>query len=302
MLFTAIQPMLLTLKWDAFDDDRYIFEPKWDGWRVLLHKQGERVSAYTKNGHVITDKFPEAISAASAVSLHEAILDCEGICMRGGRPVFDDFAWRGRLADPNKIRQATQTHPATFVAFDLLYNGQDLTGSELMERKARLHDALRPSDLLTPTLYIEGQGTALKKLSEQQHLEGIVGKRKTSRYQQGVRSEDWIKVKNWQEIDCIILGYRIAPPFALVLGLHFRTVKFKPVGTVELGFKPEEKQAFHEIAERLHTTRDSKTQWIEPRLCCHIQYLERTDTHHLRHATFRGFLFEKNPDDCWWTY
>jgi bifunctional non-homologous end joining protein LigD len=75
MLFTPIKPMIVSIGKEAFDDDNYIFEPKWDGWRILLHKQGERIEAYTRNGNIVTSKFPEIKEAAGVIKAHTAILD-----------------------------------------------------------------------------------------------------------------------------------------------------------------------------------------------------------------------------------
>lgn len=97
MIFTSIQPMLLTMANKAFDDENYIFEPKWDGWRILIHKQGDRIAAYTRQGNCVTRKFPELEAVHDAIQAESAILDCEGVCIRDGRSVFDDFAHRGRL-------------------------------------------------------------------------------------------------------------------------------------------------------------------------------------------------------------
>ncbi|MEH7345796.1 hypothetical protein V7122_18285 [Bacillus sp. JJ1532] len=72
------------------------------------------------------------------------------------------------------------------------------------------------------------------------------------------------------------------------------------VGMVDCGISPEEKTAFLEIARQIHTVKDKKMQWIEPRLCCRIQYLERRDLHYLRTVSFKGFLFDKRPEDCKW--
>ena len=98
----------------------------------------------------------------------------------------------------------------------------------------------------------------------------------------------------------MILAYRLDPQFALVVGLNFPMVPNKPVAVVEFGFKPEEKIAFREIAKQIHTHKLRNTQWVEPRLCCRIQYLERTETHHLRITSFKGFQFGMNPDECRW--
>ncbi|UVI29047.1 ATP-dependent DNA ligase [Paenibacillus spongiae] len=302
MLFTALKPMIVGMGKEAFDDEDWVFEPKYDGWRILLHKQGERLEAYTRYGSVVTDKFPELREAVSSIRAQEAILDCEGICLRGGRPVFDDFAFRGRLSHSASIARAVKTHPATFVVFDALYTDRDLAHEPLTERKKRLDAIVADSAALTKTMVVDGQGKALFALTGQTGMEGIVAKRKRSLYRFGTVTADWLKIKHFKTIDAIVLGYRTEPHFALALGLHFRTVRYKPVGTVEFGFKPEEKQAFLTLAQRLHRERDKKTQWIEPRLCCRIDYLERTDTHQLRTTVFRGFLPDKNPDDCNWSY
>ncbi|WP_308636265.1 ATP-dependent DNA ligase [Paenibacillus silvisoli] len=302
MLFTPLKPMIVSIGKEAFDDERFIFEPKYDGWRMLIHKQRERVEAYTRYGNLVTGKFPELREMAAAIKADTAILDCEGICLRGGRPVFDDFAYRGRLGKATSITQAAVTHPATFVAFDVLYTGERECMSEpLMQRKERLADIVIDSQVLTKTMAVDGAGQALFALTKEKDMEGIVAKRKDSKYYMDKTSPDWLKIKHFKTIDVIILGYR-TEPFALAIGLHFRTVKFKPVGTVEFGFGPEDKQAFLAVAQRLHTDKDRKTQWIEPRLCCRIEYLERTDTHQLRTAIFRGFLPDKRQEDCVWPY
>lgn len=151
MLFQPLKPMLLTMRNEAFDDERYIFEPKWDGWRILLHKHGDRIEAFTRNGRCVTGKFPELREAAQAINAPSAILDCEGVCVRDGRSVFDDFAYRGRLTSPRKISSAVQSNPVTFVAFDVLMTDRDHTTQPLMVRKHRLAEIVQPSDVLTPT-------------------------------------------------------------------------------------------------------------------------------------------------------
>lgn len=131
--------MLLTMGKEPFNHNSYIFEPKWDGWRLLLHKEGSRIEAFTRKGNLDTDKLPELQEIIGSIQAHSAIIDCEGVCIRDGRPYFDDFAHRGRLKDATKIQQACRTHPASFVAFDLLYlNGNDLTSLPLIERKQLL--------------------------------------------------------------------------------------------------------------------------------------------------------------------
>ena len=82
-----------------------------------------------------------------------------------------------RLRDPRKIRSAMETHPATFIVFDVPYTDRDHTRETLMERKARLADIITPSKTITPTLYMDGVGVRLKKMTEERNWEGIVAKR-----------------------------------------------------------------------------------------------------------------------------
>lgn len=107
-------------------------------------------------------------------------------------------------------------------------------------------------------------------------------------------------MKHGREIDTVILGYRTEPQFGLVVGLHFKTMRNKPVAFVEKGISEAELRAFLEIAGQIRTKTDQRTQWIEPRLCARVRYLDRMDRHELKMCQFQGFLFEKRPEDCFW--
>jgi len=157
MLFSPLKPMLATMGMEDFDDDGYIFEPKWDGWRIVLHKQGDRMEAYTRNGRMVTSQFPELREAAGSIKPMSAILDCEGVCIRDGRTVFDDFAFRGRLTDPKKIAAAARTHPVSFMAFDVLMTDREHLNEPLMARKARLNEIVTSTENIALTAFIEGQ-------------------------------------------------------------------------------------------------------------------------------------------------
>ncbi|MCQ6558432.1 ATP-dependent DNA ligase [Paenibacillus mendelii] len=302
MLFTQINPMLVTMGTQAFDANDWIFEPKYDGWRILIHKEGKRVEAFTRNGRNVTSKFPELRKAMDAIHAHTVILDGEGVCFRDDRTIFDDFAYRGRLSDPIKIEAARQTHPATFVIFDVLYASSDRRNELLLERKRILNEIVEPSQQFIPTMYVHEHGKRLSTLSVERDWEGIVAKRQDTTYITDIRTANWLKIKNFKMIDTVILGYRTVPTFALVVGLHFRTMRNKPVAVVEFGFTADERLAFLQTAEKIQTNYKDGTQYIEPVLCCKVKYLERTETHHLRTTSFKGFLFDKKPEDCWWLY
>jgi len=280
------------------EDERWIYDVKWDGWRILLHKEGDKIQAYTREGNQVTHKFPELKELATSIQSNRAIIDCEGVVLRNGNSVFEDFAYRGLLNDPAKIATAMVTHPVTFVAFDVLETEQSHIKEPLTNRKERLLDLISPSNIILPTPSVIADGNHLYDITRERNMEGIVQKKADSTYQVNVRSKDWIKHKHFKLIDAIILGYK-ENPFALIVGSKFGE-QIKPVATVEFGFKPEEKQAFRRIAGQLVTQEQKGIKWLEPVLCCRVQYLEKTEKNHLRIVSFKGFNFEKKIDDCRW--
>lgn len=299
MLFTPIKPMLATMGNEAFDDNDYIFEPKWDGIRLLLHKQGSRIEAYTRSGLQVTAKFPELLKARHAIQSDTAILDCEAIVLRDGKHFFDDCAYRRRLSQILKIKRAEATHPAVFVAFDVLYSERSLLHEPLLWRKQKLGEMITTTEVLTSTLSVTGQGKALYESTHTMGMEGIVAKHKESSYTPAIASPQWVKIKHPRQIDVIILGYR-TEPFCFVVGLNFRTVANKQVGVVMEGIREADKLLFLKASKGLLKEKDNQTQWLVPHICCRIQYRDRTDTHQLRMTEFQSFLWEQRPEACTW--
>lgn len=277
------------------DDPNWIYDIKWDGWRILVHKDGDRVEAYTRHGNNVTAKFPELQAVGQSIKENTAIIDCEGVVLRNGISVFDDFAYRGRLSNKDKIEQSTLTHPATFIAFDILETDKTHTNKPLVERKEILSSIIEPSSTLLVTPSIVGNGSNIFQLTKDRGMEGIVGKRINSTYKTNHRSHDWLKYKHFKIADVVILGYK-ENPFTMLVGKQLSSGKYKPLANVEFGFKPEEKTAFREIAKQIVTKVERDVTWIEPRLYCKVQYLEKTNTGSLRIVSFKGFNFDKVPE------
>lgn len=297
MLFTPIKPMLLHMgnNNEIDDDPNWIYDIKWDGWRILLHKQGERIEAFTRHGNNVTAKFPELQEVGRSIKEHTAIIDCEGVVLRNGVSAFDDFAYRGRLSNKEKIKEATVTHPATFIAFDILATDKTHTNKQLVERKEILSSIIELSSNLLVTPSIVGNGSNIFQLTKDRGMEGIVGKRINSTYKTNHRSHDWLKYKHFKIADVVILGYK-ENPFTMVVGTSIRNGNYKAIASVEFGFKPEEKTAFREIAKQIVTKVERDMTWLEPRLCCKVQYLEKTASGSLRIVSFKGFNFDKIPE------
>ena len=190
-----IKPMLAT-SGTAFDDDNFLFEIKWDGMRMLafLEPAGHRL--VNRHGIDATARYPEFDFLAELDP--GAILDGEMVVLRGGKPDFALLQSRDKTRSPLKIRTLSQAEPATYIAFDLLYeNYVPLLDQPLLERRQRLECLVQRwgHPRLVFSHGILGKGRALFAEACRQDLEGIVAKRISSHYRSGRRGNDWIKIK-----------------------------------------------------------------------------------------------------------
>jgi bifunctional non-homologous end joining protein LigD len=295
MLFTPLKPMLLSNhKTTPFSltDPTLLYEAKYDGWRLLLHKEGSRIEIYTRNGNIVTNLFPEFVAAAENIHAHSVILDCEGVCFcpKKLRPDFWLFNSRARISNPVKINAASLKYPATLIPFDVISaNGRSLCADPLLESKRILSELVSNShSVMLPTYFI-GDGRGLFNWTLEYEWEGIVAKHISSRYRINRRPErlveSWMKRKHTKTTEAFILGYQINP-FSLVVGLE----NLVPVAAVEYGFSTEEKIAFRRIAQQIHTEKKRNIQMVQPLLKCNVEYLEITNNGALRICTFRGFV------------
>jgi bifunctional non-homologous end joining protein LigD len=175
-------PLVLKRRAAAFDNETWIFDLKYDGFRALLEIDGNGARLVSRNRNRFRHLDALAAALAQRLRVTSAILDGEVICVdETGRPIFIDLL---RRKEP------------CFVAFDLLWlNGEDLRGLPLIERKKRLKRlmARRSNHLIGEALSVEGRGKALMAAVEEHDLEGVVAKRKSDPYRGGVK---WWKIKN----------------------------------------------------------------------------------------------------------
>ncbi|PIJ95853.1 DNA ligase [Lysinibacillus sphaericus] len=279
--------MLVSTGTTLINTDDWIYEIKMDGWRILIHKDGDRIEAFTREGNNVTSKFPELSLAAESIKEHTAIIDTEGVVFRNGVSNFEDFAYRGLLTNQDKILDATHTHPVTFVAFDILATNKPLLNEPLTKRKEWLSEVIEPSNYLVEVPSIKGDGSSVYQLTKEKEMEGVVGKRCTSIYKTNQRTKDWLKYKHFKTIETAILGYK-ENPFTLIVGL---AGNYKSIAKVEFGFKQEEKAAFRQIAKQLIVRVEGGVVWLEPLLNCKVQYLDKTSKGLLRTVSFKGFVF-----------
>ena len=166
-----------------FSDPRWIFEPKWDGFRAICYF-GENIKFISRRKNDLTKRFPEL--QAIQVKAQSAIIDGEITAIDNeGLPCFDE------------LRKTRRTCAIVFYAFDLLVlNGEDLRDLPLLKRKAALKRILPKikTNRIRFTDHVIGEGLALFAHLEERKLEGMVAKRIDSKYVGG-RTRDWLKIK-----------------------------------------------------------------------------------------------------------
>jgi ATP-dependent DNA ligase len=191
-----IEPMLAR-RGQPFDSDDYLFEIKWDGIRMLAFIEEDGYRLLNRHGVNMTERYPEFAFLATLPP--GTILDGEMVVFRNGKPDFGLVQGRDKTRSALKIRSLSLAQPATYMAFDLLYDkGQALLQRPLRQRRQHLQEVvsrLADSHVVLSQAMI-GAGTALFRETYRQHLEGIMAKKLTSSYRPGQRAADWIKIKH----------------------------------------------------------------------------------------------------------
>jgi ATP-dependent DNA ligase len=141
------------------------------------------------------------------VNAKEAVFDGEITVLANGKPDFEDTMER-YLAGAKKVALLMETKPAVYVVWDILWlDGKQLTNRPLMERKEFLAQVLADNYVIQKIDWVDGDGLALWEAIRAQGLEGMVAKKKDSRYVMGQRSPAWVKIKNYQEAEVNVFGY-----------------------------------------------------------------------------------------------
>ena len=207
---TRMQPMLATPGRLPPDDGDWAYEFKWDGMRVLVWIDGGRPRAVSRNDKDVTGSFPELRAFGEAMGSHQALFDGELVVLGAdGKPSFSQLQHRMHATSPAKVRKATASHPVSLVIFDLLHlNGTSLVGLDYDHRRAALEhlDIAASGWAITPS-FTSDSGKRVFQTAVDLGMEGVVAKRRSSSYQAGHRSRDWIKVKNQHMQEVVIGGF-----------------------------------------------------------------------------------------------
>ncbi|RXT03581.1 RNA ligase family protein [Ammoniphilus sp. CFH 90114] len=282
MLNTPIKPMLMH-KSDAVPTDNYIHQLKWDGFRCLMHYDGQQFRLFTRHQNECTLQFPEMKNVQ--VDVKNVILDGEMIVLNSDNvPCFESVMSRFQASNELSIRRGVKTMPAHFVAYDILYlNNKDITKLPLKERLDILYDTVHLSKEISASESYQN-GDELFHLISQMGLEGIVSKRKDSLYHLDTRSSHWLKVKNYQYETVSISALR-KKDFGWSL-LH----KEKHVGVMEL-VPSNERKAFWEISKQLQIGEDKNWIYLDPIVKCKVKFQSYTKNGLMRSPSFIEFIY-----------
>lgn len=293
-----LQPMLAILTDAPFDDPDWVFENKWDGFRMVASIEDGSVNLYSRNGKIVSESYRRVAQALEEVKA-DAVLDGELVALDA------QGISRFQLLQNALRAQAT----LRYYVFDLMFlDGQDLRGLPLLQRKDRLRRLLPKHALLAFSEHRPEHGTRYFKEAQRHGLEGIMAKRAASPYLSGQRSADWLKIKTARRQEVVIVGFteprRSRPCFgALVLAVR-EAGAWRYVGRVGTGFSHA---TLHELYERLLPLRterspfgervkdEATTTWVKPRLVAEIRFTEWTAAGEMRHPAYLGLRQDKRP-------
>jgi bifunctional non-homologous end joining protein LigD len=265
----------------------YIYEPKLDGIRALLH-YGKNPTFESRNGKDLTARFSNI--RLPTIKASTCIIDGEIVAYdRKGNPDF------------NLLQNDA---PAVFVAFDILEkDGMNLQNKPLMDRKKILQETLKENATVQLIFYTE-QGKKLWSAMKKRGTEGVIAKKKDSVYLDGKRSDSWVKIKFLKTVDAIVIGFTETKRkiSSLALGLYDdENITF--IGKVGTGFNEQFIERFYPQLERIRTTKNSgvlpkEIIPVKPRFVAEIQYLEFTPDCKLRAPVFKRLRDDKEVSEC----
>jgi bifunctional non-homologous end joining protein LigD len=297
-----IKPMLATVVDKPFDDENWVYEIKWDGYRALAYLKNGKIDLRSRTNLSYNEKFEVIVEALGNWKIN-ALIDGEIIAVNEeGRPDFQALQAFGKTGNTNLF----------YYAFDLLwYDGKEYTQLPLVERKAILQ-SIMPEDepIIKYSDHIVGEGKAFFEAAIDKGLEGVMAKKANSVYTINYRTKSWLKIKNNQQTEAIICGFtkpRKSRKYfgALVLG-KYKGEKLVYVGHTGSGFTEKTLKETYQKIEPLITgicpfEKKPKTNepvtWVKPQFVCEIKYAEWTSEGILRIPIFLGLREDKTADD-----
>ena len=315
-----VPPMLATGGSRPFSDPGWLFELKWDGYRVEAVVRDGRARIWTRNRLDAARYFPDLAGRASWIEAHEAIVDGEVVALdEHGRPSFSLLQDRtgvrgpGAARDPDGPRPTADARaaiPLAYQVFDLLWlDGRSLLDMPLVERKARLKELLRDDPMVRYAAHVETDGEAFFAAIKEQGLEGLMAKRRDSRYEPGRRSREWLKLKARKEQELVIGGWEPglgshAELGAVLVGVY-QGGELRYAGEVGSGMDTRTRAG---LLKRMRAAelpdppfanppRLRNVHWTEPSIVIRAEFTDWTSDDLVRQSTYKGLDPTKDPRD-----
>ena len=315
-----IEPMLATLATKAFSDPDWLFEVKWDGYRVEAVVRDGKAKLWTRNLKDAEAYFPGLLSAPTWIDAREAIVDGEVVAVDDeGRPDFSLLQERisQRRAGTGGARP-TVAGPLVYQVFDLLYlDGRSLLGVPLEDRKRLLRSVLRETSRVRYASHVVGDGEAFMAAAKARGLEGIVAKLRRSRYEPGKRTPAWLKLKIRPEQELVVGGWTPGEGNARDLGAVavgvYEGDRLRFAGKVGSGFTASTRKRLLEVMAPLVADAPpfdpppaldyrgrwggdlNGVTWIRPELVIRAELGGWTRDGHVRQTSFKGIEVGRDP-------
>jgi bifunctional non-homologous end joining protein LigD len=292
--------MLATLTDAPFDDTGWVFEDKYDGFRMVAKIEGGKVTLYSRNGKIISHSYIEVARVLEDVR-GDAVIDGELVAL-DAKGVSHFQLLQNALRNKAKLQ---------YCAFELMFlDGKDLRGLPLLERKKRLSTILPHHRLIAFSRHRKTFGNRFFEEAGRQGLEGIMAKRAESRYVSGARTTDWLKIKTSKRQEVVIAGFtapRRTRPFfgALVLAVRKKN-GWRYIGHVGTGFSHKTLEELHGRLVKLKSAKspfptkvkdEAATTWVKPSLVAEVKFTEWTNSGEMRHPVYLGLRTDKQAED-----
>jgi bifunctional non-homologous end joining protein LigD len=283
-----------------FDSDEYLFEIKWDGTRALAFIDQSGYRLLNRRALDMVARYPEFGFLAELPP--GTVLDGEVVVLSQGKSNFRLLMSREQARSALKIRGLARTLPATYIVFDLLYEGfASVMGEPLPARRAKLQTLVKRAG--QPQLVLSegviGAGKEFFKQVSEHGLEGVIAKRLQSLYAPGQRSGAWIKIKRGETVCCAIIGFlpKGKDDFRSLVLAAERDGELHYVGQVGTGFDANLRRKLNgllwpQLRAKPIIRCTIKGKWIEAGLYCLVHCMERTARGHLRAPSFKELVEE----------
>ena len=307
-----LRPMLATLVDKPFDEDGWIYEVKWDGYRALAFSHNGKAELKSRNDKSFDEKFYPVKEAVEAWGI-DAVVDGEIVVIKeDGISSFGALQnWRSE-ADGDLY----------YYVFDLpWYAGKDLSGLPLTDRKAILKSIIPEGGIIKFSEGFSESGTRFFDAAKKTGLEGIIAKKADSLYHSGDRSSEWLKIKANQRQEVVIGGFTknddSGKLFSALLVGFFEKGELMYSGKIGTGFNTQDqrdmmkqfkpliikKPPFSELPDINKPSRfrpnppHATATWLKPELVCEVSYTEMTSDGVMRHPAFEGMCLDKKAND-----